>query len=107
MFAIMTPALATPIILILVVGTRAHKNRPDAEIGDREEKSDVIGPVVVTTTFKEKALHIFWQLDVIGLLLLVVGVGLVLITVTIANGKVSKWSDGKSSDRRQIGRAHV
>ncbi|KAL8279884.1 hypothetical protein RQP46_007734 [Phenoliferia psychrophenolica] len=100
MFCILTPALATPIILTLVVGTRAHKVKPEAENG---EKSDPVVPVVVTRSFKEKAIHIFWQLDVIGLVLLVGGIGLVLVTVTIANGKVSRWSDAHSIAMLVIG----
>ena len=42
---------------------------------------------------KKRALAIFWQLDIIGLLLLVAGFGMLLTIVTIANGKGSHWSD--------------
>merc|ERR1712225_204674 len=41
----------------------------------------------------QKAKSIFWQLDAVGLLLLVAGAGMVLVTITIANGRGSKWSD--------------
>merc|ERR1712093_767809 len=43
--------------------------------------------------FSKKAKSIFWQLDAVGLLLLVAGAGMVLVTITIANGRGSKWSD--------------
>ena len=48
---------------------------------------------VAKQPLKTRALAIFWQLDIIGLLLLVAGFGMLLTIVTIANGKGSHWSD--------------
>ena len=96
MFAILTPALATPILMVLYVGTRDSSKRLDMETA-LEKDSDHKTSVEADSTVKEKALHIFWQLDVVGLVLLVVGIGLVLVTVTIANGRVAKWSDCPSA----------
>ncbi|GAA5859365.1 hypothetical protein JCM1840_004582 [Sporobolomyces johnsonii] len=86
MFCILTPVLTTPILLTLSFGMRKTRKAVDAPVvpppadGSRQ-------------TAWQKALSIFWQLDVIGLILLVGGAGMVLVTITIANGKGSKWSD--------------
>lgn len=96
MFAILTPVLSTPIILILSIGTRPLEAPPDAELSGIEEKSSNVAPADVPLTFQHKAIRLFWSIDVIGLGLLVVGAGLVLITVTIANGSGSRWGDGES-----------
>jgi SIT family siderophore-iron:H+ symporter-like MFS transporter len=36
----------------------------------------------------------FWQLDFIGLFLFVVGFGMFFVTVTLANSRTARWSDG-------------
>jgi SIT family siderophore-iron:H+ symporter-like MFS transporter len=46
-------------------------------------------------SFKAQALSLFWQLDTIGLLMVILGFGLFFVTITIANGPTSEWSDGK------------
>jgi SIT family siderophore-iron:H+ symporter-like MFS transporter len=87
MFTILTPALATPIILTLAYGMRDHKKQVSE------------APVAVQrpqTSFATKFMNVFWSLDVVGLILLVGGAGMVLVTVTLANGRGSKWSDGSS-----------
>jgi len=47
-------------------------------------------------SFKSQALSLFWQLDTIGLVLCVLGFGLFFVTITIANGPTSEWSDRKA-----------
>ncbi|KAK4049011.1 hypothetical protein OIV83_004372 [Microbotryomycetes sp. JL201] len=87
MFCILTPALATPIMLTLGIGMRKSSST----------KLAVVAPTASTErsrlTLKQKVVSVFWQLDLVGLLLFVAGAGMVLVTITIANGKGSKWSD--------------
>lgn len=90
MFAILTPVLALPIMFILGYTMRQTKQQKADEVAARAAPA-ASGP---QQSLAQKALSIFWQLDVIGLLLLVAGFGMVLVTVTIANGKGSQWSDG-------------
>ena len=95
MFAILTPVLAIPIILTLGVGMRKHKTDPNAA-------PVVMAPRAPGKSFGAKCRSVFWQLDLVGLLLLVAGSGMILVTVTIANGKGSKWSDGKLERRDEL-----
>ena len=107
MFCILTPILAIPIIVTLGIGMRPSK-KPDkvaaaAELALHRTKRSL----------RTRAIEVFWQLDFVGLVLLVVsrafafllragssptdlqaGSGLVLVTITIANSTVSRWSDG-------------
>ncbi|BGP36663.1 hypothetical protein JCM10449v2_000564 [Rhodotorula kratochvilovae] len=89
MFCILTPVLAVPIMLILGYGMRQTKQQKQ----DKLAAPAYSGP---HKTLWQKVVHIFWQLDVIGLLLLVAGFGMLLVIVTIANGKGSRWSDPHS-----------
>ncbi|KAK4056011.1 hypothetical protein OIO90_003006 [Microbotryomycetes sp. JL221] len=87
MFCILTPALAFPIMLTLGIGMRKST-----------KKISVVAPTVndnerTRLTWKQKFVSVFWQLDLVGLILFVGGAGMVLVTITIANGKGSKWSD--------------
>lgn len=103
MFAIMTPVLTIPVMLTLGIGMRKSKK----ESGDIEQTSQrSLGDKVKSVFSKDQESHrprrtlwqktqsIFWQLDLFGLLLFVAGFGMILVTVTIANGKGSHWSDG-------------
>ncbi|SCV73286.1 BQ2448_7212 [Microbotryum intermedium] len=96
MFCILIPVMALPIILTLGIGMRKHRKdsidesevaREEADERERRGLGDNRG-------LWNKAVGVFWSLDLIGLLLLVAGAGMVLVTVTIANGLGSKWSDG-------------
>lgn len=87
MFCILTPALATPILLTLGIGMRKHKAK-DVQVVAAAKS----GP---QPTLWQKLVSVFWQLDFPGLLLLVAGAGMVLVTITIANGRGSRWSDGE------------
>jgi SIT family siderophore-iron:H+ symporter-like MFS transporter len=85
MFTILTPALSFPIIMTLYYGQ--HKAKVEGKLDKiplffKGRKTSVI------------TLELFWQLDFIGLILLVVGAGLILLTVTIANGLGSSWNSG-------------
>jgi SIT family siderophore-iron:H+ symporter-like MFS transporter len=91
MFAIITPVLAIPIIAALATGSRARK------VTDLEEIQKVHQITVVEKlAWKERSVSMFWQLDLIGLLLFIGGTGMFLVTITLANNKTKSWSDGKS-----------
>merc|ERR1711939_475454 len=81
MFCILTPVLAVPIMLTLGIGMRKSEGN----------KVQVVAPTTPGASaklpFSKKAKSIFWQLDAVGLLLLVAGAGMVLVTITIANGR--------------------
>lgn len=111
MFTILVPVLAIPIMLTLGIGMRKSKSDVKTHVVPRA--ADGSAP-----SLWQKTVSVFWSLDVIGLLLMVAGfgalffgtssrrllfahkrpstfsAGMVLCTVTIANGKGSKWSDG-------------
>ncbi|GAA5901625.1 hypothetical protein JCM6882_006027 [Rhodosporidiobolus microsporus] len=90
MFCILTPALAIPVMLSLGIGMRKVKNEEGktAVVPRRSDGS--------RRSIWDQMVAIFWQLDLIGLLLLVGGFGMVLTIITIANGKGSHWSDPHS-----------
>ncbi|GAA5830894.1 hypothetical protein JCM11251_001114 [Rhodosporidiobolus azoricus] len=90
MFCILTPALAVPVMLALGIGMRKVKN---------EEGKAVVVPRRSDGSRRsawESTVAIFWQLDLVGLILLVGGWGMMLTIITIANGKGSQWSDPHS-----------
>ncbi|SCZ93932.1 BZ3500_MvSof-1268-A1-R1_Chr6-3g08999 [Microbotryum saponariae] len=104
MFCILVPAMATPIILTLTYGMRPHKKHVDgspikSEKSLQDDEEDVASTIVNGPTISDnktlwaKTVAIFWSLDLVGLLFLVGGAGMVLVTITIANGRGSKWSD--------------
>lgn len=82
--AIIVPICATPILLTLGIGMRKTKAQA-AELKKERARPQL--------SLQKKALAIFWQLDIIGLILLVAGFGMLLTIVTIANGKGSHWND--------------
>lgn len=97
MFAIITPVMAIPIIAALATGSRQRK-RADVEETDSDSNSPIT--VIEHLPWKERAVSLFWQLDLIGLLLLIGGAGMFLVTITLANNKTKSWGDGQY----QVGR---
>lgn len=97
MFAIITPVMAIPIIAALATGSRQRK-RADVEETDSDSNSPIT--VIEHLPWKERAVSLFWQLDLIGLLLLIGGAGMFLVTITLANNKTKSWGDGEL----QVGR---
>jgi SIT family siderophore-iron:H+ symporter-like MFS transporter len=81
--------LATPIILVLWRGTRPS----------RVHRAELRAAKVQRKSLKTRAIETFWQLDGPGIFLCVAGFGMFLITITLANGPTSEWSDRKSSTR--------
>ncbi|OCF78545.1 hypothetical protein I204_00485 [Kwoniella mangroviensis CBS 8886] len=53
--------------------------------------------------FWADAKDIFWKFDVIGLVLFVVGIGLFLVTLTLANSRFNKWSDAHTIAQLVVG----
>jgi len=99
----MTPVLTIPVMLTLGIGMRkSKKEEGDVEQTPQRSVGDKVKSVFSTKhdeshrprrTLWQKTQSIFWQLDLFGLLLFVAGFGMILVTVTIANGKGSHWSD--------------
>lgn len=88
MFCILTPVLAIPIIITLSYGMRETK----AQLAVRVKK-----PLNFSARGVQKAVvNVLWKLDVVGLVLLVVGAGLFLVAITLANSRTSRWYDGQS-----------
>ena len=88
MFCVLTPVLAIPIIITLTVGMRETK----AQLLLRSKKPLNFSLIAV----KKAVLNVLWKLDIVGLVLLVVGAGLFLVAITLANGRTSRWYDGES-----------
>lgn len=91
MFAIITPVLALPIIAALATGSRARKVKDVEEIEKVKEIT-----VLEKLPWKERAISMFWQLDLIGLIMFIGGTGMFLVTITLANNKTKSWADGES-----------
>lgn len=85
MFCILIPVIATPIILTLYILMREQPF--DSE--NCEER--IVIPKAVQS-WKASTISVFWQLDLVGLVLLVGGFGLLLVTITMANSKTTTWS---------------
>lgn len=101
---ILTPVLALPILITLWLGMRRGKKDTSGL------SEDVIQEVVLKTrrrSLKEEAKLAFWQLDFIGLLLLVGGFGLFLVSITLANSKKTTWSSRKPSIAKQTARHRI
>jgi len=96
MFAIITPVLAIPIIAALATGSRARKTPVERDLEHVKTEEIVI---VERLPWKERAVSMFWQLDLIGLLLFIGGTGMFLITITLANNKTKSWADGEFRGR--------
>lgn len=90
MYSILIPALSLPIVAVLAVGMR--KRSPSLEEG---ATSDPLVEYAPLPSRKERLIAIFWELDLAGLLLLVGGVGLALVSITLANSGSTDWSSGR------------
>ena len=87
MFCILTPVLAIPIIVTLTIGMRETKTQLLA----RSKKPLNFSP----SGIKRGVVNVFWKLDLVGLFLLVVGAGLFLVAITLANSRTARWYDGE------------
>ncbi|WWD08400.1 hypothetical protein V865_006512 [Kwoniella europaea PYCC6329] len=100
MFCILIPPITTPIIITLWRGTR-----PERAIRQqlKQIKRERAAQTSLVQRFWADAKDIFWKLDVIGLVLFVVGIGLFLVTLTLANSRFNKWSDAHTIAQLVVG----
>ncbi|EAW12017.1 putative siderochrome-iron transporter Sit1 [Aspergillus clavatus NRRL 1] len=85
MFAIIYPVCTIPLIITLFVGHyKAKKSHPDAYKTSRTRLG-----------YAQLARDLFWQLDVVGILLLIAFLALILVPFTIAGGITAQWKTAK------------
>ncbi|KAK4047671.1 ferrioxamine B transporter [Microbotryomycetes sp. JL221] len=82
MWAIIYPICSLPLLSALWIAQRRAK---------RNGKLDGIQTPFRQLGFKGLAVRLFWELDVIGLILLVAMFSLILLPFTLAGGATSKW----------------
>lgn len=84
MFAILNPVASLPLILFMFfLGYQAKKANPEQER--------------VPTHLRLYSLQtLFWELDVIGVLILTAGLAMTLIPLTLAGGLSHKWEDAST-----------
>ncbi|KAJ4305739.1 ferrioxamine B transporter [Kalmusia sp. IMI 367209] len=86
MWCIIFPVCSLPLILSLSwVGRKAKKA---GSLDNYKTPYQIYGP-------KKIAVALFWQLDVIGIILLIAVFGLVLVPFTLAGGESAQWGKGK------------
>lgn len=82
MWALIYPICALPLLITLyLVGRRARKA---GSLSNFKTPYQLLGP-------RRLATELFWQLDIIGLILLIAVFGLILAPFTLAGGQASKW----------------
>ncbi|WWC72828.1 uncharacterized protein I206_106792 [Kwoniella pini CBS 10737] len=100
MFCLLIPPITTPIILTLWRGTRPSKSV-------KAQLKQIKRERVSQTTFGQRlwanTKDIFWKLDVIGLVLFIAGIGLFLVTLTLANSRYNRWSDAHTIAQLIVG----
>ena len=85
MWCIIYPVCALPLILSLSwVGRKAKKS---GDLDQYRTPLQLYG-------WKRLAVGLFWQLDVIGIILTIAVFGLILTPLTLAGGISTKWSQG-------------
>lgn len=84
MWALIYPIGALPLILSLyIVGRRARKA---GSLDNYKSPYQLLGP-------RQLAVQLFWQLDVIGIILLIAVFGLILAPFTLAEGEANQWQN--------------
>ncbi|RDL40882.1 putative SIT1-Transporter of the bacterial siderophore ferrioxamine B [Venustampulla echinocandica] len=82
MWCIIYPVCTLPLIITLyVIGRRARRN---GVLDKYASPFQMLGP-------KDLAIELFWQLDVIGIILLIAVFALILVPLTLAGGVSTKW----------------
>ncbi|KAF5538176.1 SIT1-transporter of the bacterial siderophore ferrioxamine B [Fusarium phyllophilum] len=78
MFAIIKPICALPLILLMfILGRQTKRSRLEQE----------------TSSWTASLKALFWELDVVGVLLLTAALAMTLIPLTLAGGQSAKWRD--------------
>lgn len=89
MWAFILPLASLPLLGCMIhMRWLASKTPEWAEFKQRKTKFQELG-------FVKFMNHLFWTLDVIGLLLLIVLLGCILVPLTIAGGVKTSWQTGK------------
>lgn len=83
MFAILLPALAIPVIIVLMIAARRAKSQ--GRLVGLQTLRQFHG------TYGALAADLFWRVDLIGLVLICAILSLILLPMTIAGGTSSRW----------------
>jgi SIT family siderophore-iron:H+ symporter-like MFS transporter len=82
MWAIIYPVAALPLLGALLMASRRAKRANS--LADYRTPYQMLG-------FKRLSISLFWQLDVVGIILLIAVLALILVPLTIAGGYSTKW----------------
>ncbi|KAM0718987.1 hypothetical protein Q7P37_006059 [Cladosporium fusiforme] len=85
MWAIIYPVMALPLIASLLLAAHRARSRGDL-VGDETARRGL--------GFKKSIVSLFWELDLIGVLLIIATFALILVPFTIAGGQSKTWGSG-------------
>ncbi|EJD06330.1 MFS general substrate transporter [Fomitiporia mediterranea MF3/22] len=83
MFAILLPALALPVIIVLMLA--AHRAKRQSKLIGLQTLKQVHG------SYGALLEDLFWRVDIVGLILICAFLSLILLPMTIAGGESSRW----------------
>ncbi|GLA43464.1 siderophore transporter [Aspergillus niger] len=86
MFAIIYPICTLPLLMVLHIVY--HRAKKDGTV-------DHIASSFRTLGVRRLAIELFWQLDVIGIILMIAFLAMILVPLTIAGGLDSQWKKAK------------
>lgn len=86
MFAIIYPVCAIPLITVLFIVQRRSKKSGALE--SYKSSFELFGG-------KRMAVELFWHLDVVGIILMIVMLGCILVPFTLAGGVTEQWKTAK------------
>ncbi|GLA15304.1 siderophore transporter [Aspergillus niger] len=86
MFAIIYPICTLPLLMVLYIVY--HRAKKDGTV-------DHIASSFRTLGVRRLAIELFWQLDVIGIILMIAFLAMILVPLTIAGGLDSQWKKAK------------
>ncbi|KAF5251271.1 hypothetical protein FANTH_3563 [Fusarium anthophilum] len=81
MFAIINPICALPLILLMFI------------LGRQPNRSNLEQEIPESSSWTASLRAFFWELDVVGVLLLTAALAMTLIPLTLAGGQSAKWRD--------------
>ncbi|EHA26074.1 hypothetical protein ASPNIDRAFT_171904 [Aspergillus niger ATCC 1015] len=86
MFAIIYPICTLPLLMVLYIVY--HRAKKDGTV-------DHIASSFRTLGVRRLAIELFWQLDVIGIILMIAFLAMILVPLTIAGGLDSQWKKAR------------
>ncbi|PWY85571.1 MFS general substrate transporter [Aspergillus eucalypticola CBS 122712] len=86
MFAIIYPICTLPLLMVLYIVY--HRAKKDGTM-------DHIAGAFRTLGVRRLAIELFWQLDVIGIILMIAFLAMILVPLTIAGGLDSQWKKAR------------